>query len=435
MATTEAHKIPQTILSRCQRFDFRRIPTSTIAKSLATICRKEGVQVEEEALWVIARQADGSMRDSQSLLDQVMTFSEFNITYKKVIEALNLTDRQLLIHSLEALVQRKMVLMLEVVEKIATSGLDPKVFVQDLLEEIRHLLIVKLSPELSPEQCQNRVDLPSSEIEQLKTFAEHLTAEDIHLLFDMGLKGADDIPQAMDSQLVLEMLMLRMVAAPRVENFLSPSTKTTAYQPTTQQILKKPTPQVETSHSNFKNAGSPTHLASSEKTSPQTKASDSPQTKASDSPQTETSPSEEEKWANLVAKITKVNQVMGAQLNHSYLAKMDGKNIVIGIPEKVKFLYDKMKSESFQKKLSNYMTTFWGPGFQVDIQMENSQPTAPSFPRSRTPQAMDQQNTEAKTSALCKEVENHPLVKSVQSVFNTKKFSIESQNTNTKENP
>ncbi len=75
MATTEVHKIPQTILSRCQRFDFRRISTRQITEHLKVICAGEGVQAEEEALWVIARQGDGSMRDSQSLLDQVITFA------------------------------------------------------------------------------------------------------------------------------------------------------------------------------------------------------------------------------------------------------------------------------------------------------------------------------------------------------------------------
>ena len=217
MATTEAHKVPHTILSRCQRFDFRRIPTATIAKSLSEICRKEGFSTSEEALWAIARQADGSMRDSQSLLDQIITFSGGELTYTKVIDALGLTDRHILLNTLEALVQSSPSAMLEAIDKMSSSGLDPKVFVQELLEEIRHLLVTKLSP---PQDLAQMIDLPDSEIKQLQIFAEQLSAENVHLLFDMALKGANDLHQSTDPHLVLDMLLLRMASAPRIESFM-----------------------------------------------------------------------------------------------------------------------------------------------------------------------------------------------------------------------
>src|SRR5690606_23265103 len=91
-ATTEAQKIPVTILSRCQRFDFRRIPTRQIAERLQLICKAENIPAETEALWTIARQAEGALRDSQSLLDQAITFCDGNITQEKVTQVLGLTD-------------------------------------------------------------------------------------------------------------------------------------------------------------------------------------------------------------------------------------------------------------------------------------------------------------------------------------------------------
>ena len=118
MATTEVQKIPNTILSRCQRFDFRRIPSRQIATHLEKISAAENVKFETEALWLIARQGDGSLRDSQSLLDQVITFCDGTVTLAKVVEVLGLTDRTLLLEALAALVTRDSLKTVRVIEKI-----------------------------------------------------------------------------------------------------------------------------------------------------------------------------------------------------------------------------------------------------------------------------------------------------------------------------
>jgi DNA polymerase III subunit gamma/tau len=219
LATTEAQKIPNTILSRCQRFDFRRIPSRQIAEQLKRIGLAEGVtsnavgedtQGLEAALWAIARQADGSMRDSQSLLDQVITFSNKEITLSKVIEVLGLTDRQLVIDGVTALITRDPAMALGLVEKVNRSGVDPKIFAQDLLEEIRNALMVRLCVS-DPARV---VDLPDSEIQALGNLAATTTEEDLHMLFDMMLKGVNDLLRASDPRLVLEMTLLRVASSP-----------------------------------------------------------------------------------------------------------------------------------------------------------------------------------------------------------------------------
>ena len=134
MATTEVQKIPATILSRCQRFDFRRIPLRLITDHLEDICKRESVSAETEALWLIARQGDGSMRDSQSLLEQVISFCDGKLTSAKVTEVLGLTDRSLLVKIIGALVDRNSQVALDVVHGLYNSGHDPSLFVKDLLE-------------------------------------------------------------------------------------------------------------------------------------------------------------------------------------------------------------------------------------------------------------------------------------------------------------
>lgn len=229
MATTEAQKIPNTILSRCQRFDFRRIPSREIAELLKKICDAENVHTESEALWLIARQADGSMRDSQSLLDQVITFSASDVTLEKTVSVLGLTDRGLLLETLQALIARDVQATVGVVERIFRAGYDAKNFAQDLLEEIRNALFVRLLAAQVPGRATEKapgkttdtttsavVDLPDVEIQALRQMTSALSEEDLHLLFDMCLKGVNDIMRSQDARIVLEMLLLRMAAAPRI---------------------------------------------------------------------------------------------------------------------------------------------------------------------------------------------------------------------------
>ena len=335
MATTEVHKIPNTILSRCQRFDFRRIPLTQVTGRLSEICKADDVTAAEDALWMIARQGEGSLRDAQSLLDQVITFSNKEITLDKVIEVLGLTDRRLLVETIEALVERSTDRVVDIVVRVFKAGYDPRVFSQDLLEQLKNLLMVKVSGK----RYNEVVDLPQVEIDQLKKIADTLTAEDIHLLFDMALKGAEDLPRAQDPRIVLEMMLLRMSAAPRIQNLLNLKAGV-AVAPTTQ---------------------APSHAAPNQSAPPQNVA---PQQSApaNAAPQAATMApgSDSEKWLSLVQRIKKVNGVMGAQLNNTFLKSLDGKTLTIGIPKANQFLVDRLQDNEFQKKLRNYLRTYWG---------------------------------------------------------------------------
>ena len=143
LATTEVHKIPKTILSRCHRFDFRRVSIQDLANYLEYICKEEDIKYETQALWAIARQGEGSVRDAFSFLDQTMTYSSRNITYASVIEALGLTDRRLLTQILSGIINQDIQGLIQNLDSIFSSGADTGVFSEDLLEEIKNLLIIK----------------------------------------------------------------------------------------------------------------------------------------------------------------------------------------------------------------------------------------------------------------------------------------------------
>ena len=142
-ATTEIQKIPRTILSRCQKFHLRQIPTKAISQHLQKICQAENVQADKEALWHIARQGEGSMRDAQSLLDQTITFTNGSITLQNVIDLLGLADRQMILDTLRAILYRDVSQVLQIVSQIYTSSYDLKAFLHGLIESIKNLLFMQ----------------------------------------------------------------------------------------------------------------------------------------------------------------------------------------------------------------------------------------------------------------------------------------------------
>ena len=142
-ATTEVQAVPETILSRCQRFNFRRISTGQIAAHLATIAQAEGIAVEEGALHLLASRADGALRDAESLLDQVVSF-EPEVSQQAVVQVLGLVDHGLYFELLDALRDAAPARVLELVAQAVDEGADIEEFVYGLVELLRHLLFSKV---------------------------------------------------------------------------------------------------------------------------------------------------------------------------------------------------------------------------------------------------------------------------------------------------
>ncbi len=208
-ATTEPHKIPLTILSRCQRYDFRRIPQTTIVEHLQKMAAQEGVEISVQSLHVIAREAEGSLRDAQSLLDQVVSFGGEKISDQQVVEALGVIDRRLLHRTIRALADRDKIALLQVVEEAHGFGYDLKEFCAELARLMRDLLVVKCFPPSSSD-ASRLIDLPEEEIRDLAGQAGKLSPEDIHVLFRSLLSAHDEIVRSSFPRLVLEMTFIRL---------------------------------------------------------------------------------------------------------------------------------------------------------------------------------------------------------------------------------
>jgi len=141
-ATTEVHKVPLTILSRCQRFDFRRITIEEVISRLKFIAKEERITIDNDTLFVIAKKADGSMRDAQSLFDQIVSFCGDNVTAEQIAQMLNIVDQEVLFRVTELIRAKDAKGMLDLVEEIIGRGYDLREFLVGLSEHLRNMLVV-----------------------------------------------------------------------------------------------------------------------------------------------------------------------------------------------------------------------------------------------------------------------------------------------------
>ena len=206
-ATTEPHKIPITILSRCQRHDFKRIHHDLIEKHTESICRQEGIKIEDQCLWLIAREAGGSMRDALSLLDQVMTCADADdtITYDKIVEILGIIDRKLIYDISNAALKNDVAELLNCLDSAYDLGYDMKKLYADLLEHFRNLLVIKIGTNVN-----NLVGFPSHEIDLMQKQAAEASASYLNQVFDLLFKEDTTIKFSANPKMALELAFIRI---------------------------------------------------------------------------------------------------------------------------------------------------------------------------------------------------------------------------------
>lgn len=169
LATTEAHKIPATIISRCQRFDFRRVSVPDIMRLLEKIVIAENRKATKEALYAIARVADGAVRDAESILDQLMTYCVDEITYKDVQDVLGLIEVDSICKFVEAVRDRKLIEILQIIDSLVVSGKDLYLFVDEVISFFRNMLVLKAT------HNPDVLCLPKEDINRLKSLSEGFT--------------------------------------------------------------------------------------------------------------------------------------------------------------------------------------------------------------------------------------------------------------------
>lgn len=219
LATTEAHKIPLTVLSRCQRFDFRRISLVDIAMRLKEVAEKEQIAITQEAVDAIAKKAEGGLRDAMSLLDQCVSFAPDGVTAETVAMVLGSMDGDFIAGMAAALYQQNLSFLLEGIEQLVSQGKDLRQFLQDLLEHFRSLALFQLMPDSQKNAAVDRA------------LAQGPLPDNGIILSLMQMLGEVDyrLRSAVQPRIVLELSLLK-AAMPQTETIVRPLKQVTVSQ-------------------------------------------------------------------------------------------------------------------------------------------------------------------------------------------------------------
>ncbi|MCC5909543.1 MAG: DNA polymerase III subunit gamma/tau [Clostridiaceae bacterium] len=188
LATTDPQKLPATILSRCQRFDFKAVTTKDMMKRLATICNAMEIETEEEALRMIAINANGALRDALSILEQCISFSRGRLTYDEVIDTLGIVNYQFVFDLIQYISQKNTSKAIEVLQQIVGEGKDVQQLIKDLINHLRNLLMVKIKVDLE-DQLQLSAEVLQKIKEQSTVFHTDDLVEYIHILSEAEAKA------------------------------------------------------------------------------------------------------------------------------------------------------------------------------------------------------------------------------------------------------
>ncbi len=206
MATTELHKVPDTILSRCQQFDFRTIPVSKIYGRIKEIAEAEKIRISVDALREISRSGEGSMRDAQSNFDQVISFSGETIDTGDVINALGIASAETLTKTMEAIADKNPALALAVVEDLVERGHDLRNFCRDLLTFMRDLLVTKLA-----DDAESLVESAVLDVEQLKKQSAPFREIDLIRFFHSIAETETKMRDASEPRYLLEIGLIKLI--------------------------------------------------------------------------------------------------------------------------------------------------------------------------------------------------------------------------------
>ncbi len=406
-ATTEPHKIPITILSRCQRFDFRRVRLSSIATHLAQICQREGMQIDTASLDLIARESGGSVRDSLSLLDQILACGQQTITYEQVLETLGVIDRSRLQELSEAVFAGNPVRFLETLDRIFDRGYDIKKLYTDFLDYLRDLWVIQAGQ--NPDKL---VDLPSREIEMLQSQSGQVSRSDLLHVLDIFYREEAAVRLSPQPRLAMEMAFFKTMHSRTVlpidaliaklddlrREILGRSGAGTA-------ATQRPRPPEAGSQSPFPPKSEGDGLKPTPKESVRAGMS------VKKDPDAGTSESLETSWQTIIESISSSHPSLAATLKKCCLRRLTPKRVEVVAPENqfTSVILRREKNLSLLKKVCGEVF-----GTETDVAVAVGTECASSINDRRE-----------RNQAVVKEALNHPLIAEAIEIFNGKLLDVQ----------
>lgn len=206
LATTEPHKIPATILSRCQRFDFKRVTVKDISSRMKYICEKEGIEADDKALNLIARNSQGALRDALSILDQCISFQGHTISYNDVIELLGSVNIEQLFDLAKSIINENTKKSLQILNDFIVWGKDVRNLVNDLIDHFRNLMVCKISNDLD-----DIISLPEETIDLLKQQATTIDTNNLIRILNILSETQDAMKSSSNPRVLMEVTMIKIV--------------------------------------------------------------------------------------------------------------------------------------------------------------------------------------------------------------------------------
>jgi DNA polymerase-3 subunit gamma/tau len=384
-ATTEAQKVLPTILSRCQRFDLRRIPSSEIVEHLRKIAKAEKVKADDAALAAIARGAEGGLRDAESALDQLISFCGDSIEEKDVLQVFGLVAHDKLATLTNALVDGDTNAALQVVKQLDEAGKDLQRFLADVLDHFRNLLVMTLGAEAA-----QLVDAPDTELALLRAQAQRTDNDAVLRMMDALTAAESRLRYALAKRVFLEIALVRAIKAREMVGIDG--------------VLKK---------LNELKSGIATMPVTPAATRPVAEAA--PVTSAPATAPVAPPASVEDAWAYAVEHLGKVTPLAKAHLVGVKLLGLKGSVLTIGFDpefaERMKFVDVPRNRELLQTRLKEKLRT------DVTLRFELSEDAATVIP-SRPAKTADAKPTPATTGkGGVEDYRNDPLIKKALEVF------------------
>jgi len=396
LATTEPYKVPVTIQSRCQRYDFRRISSADMAGHLANICEKEGVEISSDSLRRIAIAAEGSLRDSQSLLDQVLSYAGDRVADEDVNMVLGSLDRDKLMKILSACVDSDPGNALRMLGEMIDNGADPVRVTLDLLEILRSVMIL-----VEVSDPTGLVDLPEGELEVLKSLAERADPAALRIQFAILARGQERMRRSSQQRLHLELALVHMA---RSEEIVPVGSASSGNEGGGCRPTKKKAP-LPSPDSREESSALPT-----EPESP-LDVSAAPAFAGIDTPK--------ETWDQLVAFISNKSPSMGSMLEQLIPLNVAGEELVIG-GRKGEIYLEVLQEQDRKSELLLLLQEFFNREMRIKfVEMEAEE-------RARNHNVVEkrQQKESDLARKIKKETRDHPMVKEALKVFEGELLSV-----------
>jgi DNA polymerase-3 subunit gamma/tau len=385
-ATTEPHKIPITILSRCQRFDFRKISLAKVTARLREIVDAEGIGISDRALALVARRGEGSMRDALSTLDQVIAFCGDKVEDAEVQGLLGMVDRRLLFDTAEAVLQRDSRRALESVHRVDELGHSFRQFTQELVEVFRSLILLKVT-----EDPGELLSATPDELRELQALSQSGSLDDHQRTLTLLLRTETELASSSFPRLALEMVLVRLANLPPARDVAT---------------LVRKIEELEGRLATFRGpAAPPTEPPPSRR-----ERAEEPPAKKSEAPPAGDRSSKG--WPGLVEHVRNYRPMIASVLEHARLLQSNLPNMELGFPSG-SFHLEQLKDADTLAALNSLAKEYFGRPVEIRVSPVNGEKgdTPPSLVEERRVRDSDRKKR------LREDALSHPMVKAAQSIF------------------